>query len=170
MRWALFTIPLCLGLGLLSGRAAGSIATNPWLASLDKPALYPPPIAFPIVWSVLYVMMGLAVALIASARGARGRGIAVGMFAVQLALNLSWSPVFFAAHRMTLALGILVLLIVLVTATIAFAWRVRRTAAALLLPYLVWICFASLLNLQLLQMNPGADGADGSGPAVRVQL
>ena len=170
MRWALFTVPLCLGLGLLSGRAAGSAATNTWLASLDKPALYPPPIAFPIVWSVLYVLMGIALALIASARGARGRGIAVGLFAAQLAVNLSWSPVFFAAHRLTLALEIIVVLIALVLATIVLAWRVRRNAAVLLLPYLAWICFASVLNLQLLQLNPGADGADGSGAAVRVQL
>jgi len=170
MRWALFTIPLCLGLGFLSGRAAGSIATNPWLETLDKPDLYPPPLTFPIVWSVLYVMMGLALALIASARGARGRGIAVGIFVVQLAVNLSWSPVFFSLHRMTLALAIMYALIVLVILTIAFAWRVRRSAAALLLPYLVWICFASVLNLQLLEMNPGAEGADGSGSTVRVQL
>ena len=170
MRWALFTVPLCLGLGFLSGRAAGSIATNPWFETLDKPDLYPPPLTFPIVWSVLYVMMGLALALIASARGARGRGIAVGIFVVQLAVNLSWSPVFFSLHRMTLALEIMYALIVLVILTIAFAWRVRRSAAALLLPYLVWICFASVLNLQLLEMNPGAEGADGSGSTVRVQL
>jgi len=169
VRWTLFTVPLCLGLGFLSGRAAGSAADNPWFAMLDKPAIYPPPIAFPIVWSTLYVLMGVALALIAAARGARGRGLAVGVFAVQLALNLAWSPVFFLEHRLTLALGIIVALIVVLVVTIALAWRVRRMAAALLLPYLVWICFASLLNLQLLQLNPGADGADSSG-VVRVQL
>jgi len=170
MRWALFTIPLCLGLGFLSARMAGSIADNAWFETLDKPDFYPPAITFPIVWSVLYVLMGLALALIASARGARGRGIAVVIFAVQLIVNLSWSPVFFALHRITVALGIIFALIVLVLLTIACAWRVRRSAAALLLPYLVWICFASLLNLQLLEMNPGADGSDGSGSTVRVQL
>ena len=71
VRWTLFTVPLCLGLGFLSGRAAGSAADNPWFAMLDKPAIYPPPIAFPIVWSTLYVLMGVALALIAAARGAR---------------------------------------------------------------------------------------------------
>lgn len=169
VRWTLFTVPLCLGLGFLSGRAAGSAADNPWFAMLDKPAIYPPPIAFPIVWSTLYVLMGVALALIAAARGARGRGLAVGVFAVQLALNLAWSPVFFVAHKMTLALAILVALIVALGVTIALAWRVRRTAATLLLPYLLWVCFASLLNLQFLQLNPGADGAD-AGAVVRVQL
>ncbi len=170
LRWALFTVPLCLGLGFLSARAAGSVVTNAWFQTLEKPDLYPPAITFPIVWSALYALMGFALALVASARGARGRGIAVVLFVVQLIVNLSWSPVFFAMHRMTAALEIMFALIVLVMLTIAFAWRVRRTAAALLLPYLAWICFASLLNLQLLEMNPGADGGDGSGSTVRVQL
>ena len=169
-RWALFTVPLCLGLGFLSASAAGSVPDNPWFAMLDKPALYPPPLVFPIVWSILYVMMGVALALIAAARGARGRGLAVGAFAAQLALNLAWSPVFLAGHRLTVALGIIVALIVVLGVTIALTWRVRRMAAALLLPYLVWVCFASLLNLQFLQMNAALDGADGSGPAVRVQI
>ncbi len=170
VRWALFTVPLCLGLGFLSARAAGSVPDNPWFQMLEKPALYPPPLAFPIVWSVLYVLMGIALALVLAARGARGRGLAVVAFAAQLALNLTWSPVFFMGHRMTLALGIIVALIVLLGVTILLAWRVRRMAAALLLPYLAWVCFASMINLQLLELNPGADGANGSGAAVRVQL
>ena len=170
LRWALFTVPLCLGLGFLSARVAGSVPDNPWFAMLDKPALYPPPIVFPIVWSALYVLMGVALALIASARGARGRWLAVGAFGVQLALNLAWSPVFFTAHRLTLALLIIYALIIALGLTIALAWRVRRSAAALLLPYLAWVCFASFLNLQFLQLNPAADGADGSGAVVRVQL
>ena len=170
LRWTLFTVPLCLGLGFLSARAAGSVPDNAWFAMLEKPALYPDPLVFPIVWSVLYVMMGVALALVAAARGARGRGLAVAAFAVQLMLNLSWSPVFFAAHRLTVALGIIVALIVVLGVTIALTWRVRRMAAVLLLPYLAWVCFASLLNLQFVQLNPGADGADGSGAAVRVQL
>ena len=77
---------------------------------------------------------------------------------------------FFAGHRLTVALGIIVALIVVLGVTIALTWRVRRMAAALFLPYLVWVCFASLLNLQFLQMNAALDGADGSGPAVRVQI
>ena len=170
VRWSLFTVPLCLGLGFLSASVSGSVPDNPWFAMLDKPALYPPPLVFPVVWSVLYVLMGVALALIASARGARGRGLSVGAFAVQLAVNLTWSPVFFVGHRLTLGLAIIGVLIVLVGVTIALAWRVRRLAAALLLPYLVWVCFASLLNLQFLQLNPGADGADAPAAAVRVQL
>lgn len=169
-RWSLFTVPLCLGLGLLSAKLSGSVPDNPWFASLDKPALYPPPIVFPIVWSVLYVLMGLSLALIAAARGARGRLPVVAAFVVQLALNLAWSPVFFVEHRITLALGIIVALIVVLAVTIVLAWRVRRMAGALLFPYMLWVCFASMINLQILQLNPYADGADGSGVAARVQL
>lgn len=169
-RWSLFTIPLCLGLGLLSAQVSGSVPDNPWFALLDKPPLYPAPVVFPVVWSILYVMMGVALALVASARGARGRGLAVGLFAVQLALNLAWSPVFFMGHRLVLALVIIVGLIVALAITIVLTWRVRRMAAALLLPYLAWVCFASLLNLQFVQLNPGADGAERSGVVVRVQL
>lgn len=170
MRWALFTVPAIVALGFLSGVVAGSAADNPWFEVLEKPALYPPPQTFGIVWTVLYVLMGFALALIFAARGASGRGVATGMFVVQLALNLSWSPVFFAMHRMSLALGILVALIVAVAITVALFWRVRRLAGALLLPYLLWLCFASLLNLQILQLNPAADGVADPGVAVRVQL
>jgi len=167
---ALFTVPLCLGLGFLSARASGSVPDNPWFALLEKPALYPPPLVFPVVWSILYILMGVALALVIAARGARGRWVAAAVFALQLAINLTWSPVFFVGHRITLALAIIVVLIVVLAVTIALFWRVRRMAGVLLLPYLAWVCFASLLNLQFLQLNPVADGAPGPDAVVRVQL
>jgi tryptophan-rich sensory protein len=170
MRWALFTVPAVVGLGFLSGRVSGTGPNNPWFEALEKPGIYPPPAAFGIVWTVLYVMMGIALAMILAARGAQGRGIAIGAFLFQLALNLAWSPVFFLFHRISLALIIIILLIAVVAVTIALCWRVRRPAGVLLLPYLVWICFASLLNLQLLQLNPWADGVDQPAAAVRVKL
>jgi len=166
----LFTVPLCLGLGFLSGRAAGSVPDNPWFAALEKPGIYPPPLAFPIVWSILYVLMGLALALVCSARGARGRGPAVVAFVVQLLINLAWSPAFFLLHQISLALGLIVALLLALLVTVALFWRVRRFAGALLLPYLAWVCFASALNLEILRLNPQADGASGSGAAVRVKL
>lgn len=169
-RWALFTVPAVLGLGFLSALISRGGPDNPWFAALDKPVLYPPPMTFGIVWAVLFVLMGVAIALVISARGASGRGAAVIAFAVQLAINLAWSPVFFGLHRMATALGIIAALILAVVVTIALFWRVRRLAAVLLLPYLGWICFAALLNLQLLQMNPQADGAGDPGAAVRVEL
>jgi tryptophan-rich sensory protein len=170
LRWSLFTVPSVLGLGFLSSILADAGPENPWFAALAKPGLYPPPATFGIVWSMLYVLIGVALAMVASARGAPGRGLAVAVFALQLILNLAWSPVFFGMHRMTMALGIIGVMIVLTLLMILLFWRVRPTAAALLLPYLAWICFAAALNYQFLALNPLADGAAGTGAAVRVQI
>ena len=73
LRWALFTVPLILLLGSLSGAMAGSGSGNPWFIDLVKPSLYPPPATFGIVWTILYVLMGLALAMVITARGAPGR-------------------------------------------------------------------------------------------------
>jgi|KBSSwiStaDraftv2_1062776.scaffolds.fasta_scaffold416614_2 tryptophan-rich sensory protein len=165
IRWSLFTIPLVLGLGFLSGRSAGSGPDNPWFAGLVKPAIFPPPVTFGVVWSVLYVAMGLALAMVLAARGAPGRPGAVAAFVVQLLLNLAWSPVFFALHRMMVAQGIILALIPLVALTIFLFRQVRPAAAWLLVPYLAWICFAAFLNFQFIQLNPGADGTTAPAPA-----
>src|SRR6185503_2730178 len=89
LRWALVTVPLILLLGTLSGVAAGSGSSNPWFAALRKPAFMPPDWAFPVAWTLLYICLGLALALILHARGARGRPLALTLFVLQLALNYS---------------------------------------------------------------------------------
>jgi len=170
LRWALFLVPAVLLLGFLSGQFAGSTADNPWFAALVKPAIYPPPVVFAVVWTVLYALMGLALALVCSAWGARLRLPAILAFALQLLLNLAWSPVFFAEHEITLALLILAALVVAVLLTIVLFWQVRRVAGLLLLPYLAWIVFASVLNWQFLVLNPRADGAEVSNAVQRIEL
>ena len=84
IRWALFIVPAVVLLGFLSGQLAGSGEGDPWFAALQKPDYYPDPGLFPIVWSILYVMMGLAFALVCSAWGAKGRGTAIVAFVIQL--------------------------------------------------------------------------------------
>ncbi len=170
VRWALFLIPVVLLLGLLSGKLSGSGAENPWFAALLKPELYPPPQAFPITWTILYVLMGLAAAMIAVAWGANGRRVALMLFAVQLALNLAWSPLFFGMHQIRWALVLLVALDLAALTTAAAFWRVRRTAGVLLLPYLLWLAFATYLNWQVLELNPSADGGEHSGAVQRFEL
>lgn len=169
-RWALFLAPLILVLGFISGQISGSGADNAWFASLEKPALYPPPATFGIVWPILYVMMGVALAMVVAARGARGRGVAIAAFVVQLALNLAWSPLFFGAHQLTLSLALLLLLALAVLLTILLFARVRGIAAWLMLPYFAWVLFATYLTFDLHRLNPGADGQEVSGAVTRIEL
>jgi tryptophan-rich sensory protein len=170
LRWSLFTVPLIVALGFLSGQAAGSGPGNPWFDALVKPAIYPPPAAFGIVWSVLYVLMGISLAMILSARGAAGRGLATVMFVIQLLINLSWSPTFFALHQITIAFWITVAMAVAIVLTVVLFWRIRPVAGMLLLPYLAWVCFAAVLTFEFGRLNPNADGAFGTATTVRVAI
>lgn len=170
LRWALFLVPLVLMIGFLSGAVAGSGADNPWFAALQKPAIYPPPQVFGIVWSVLYVMIGLSFALVCAAWGAKGRLLAIILFVIQLVLNFAWSPLFFMFHELRAALYLLGAIDLFVLLNLLAAWRVRWQAGALLLPYLGWVAFATVLNWQFLELNPRADGAAQSGSVQRVEL
>ena len=169
IRWALFLVPLIVLLGFLAGTFGN--AQSAWFQALEKPAIYPPPATFGIVWTVLYIIIGLSVAMVASAWGARGRTAALVAFAVHFLLNLSWSPLFFGAQEITAALVVLALIDITLLGVIALFWTVRKTAALLLLPYLAWVLFATLLNWQFLQLNPDADGgAGGDGAVERVRI
>lgn len=169
-RWALVLVPGIVALGFFSGVAARSGPDNPWFAALVKPALFPPPATFGIVWTILYILMGLALALVVSARGASGRGMAIAVFAGQLLLNLGWSPLFFGLHRISAALGLLAAIDIAVMLTLLLFWRVRPLAGALLLPYLAWVLFATVLNWQFLQANPDADAQAVSGAISTVEF
>jgi len=168
IRWALFTVPLCVLLGFLAGQLGGP--DTEWFRSLEKPAIYPPAATFSIVWTILYVMIGLALAMICAAWGATGRGGAIAAFAVHFALNLAWTPTFFGAQEITAALVVLLLVDVTLLVVIALFWHIRRAAGLLLLPYLAWVLFATALNWQFLQLNPEADGGLPSGAQDRVQI
>lgn len=170
LRWALVLVPLVVLLGFVSGRMAQSGPGNPWFDALAKPGIYPPPATFGIVWTILYVLMGISLAMVCAARGARGRGLAVAVFAVQFALNLAWSPVFFGAHQITTALILIGVLDLAVLVTIVLFARIRPLAGLLLVPYLAWICFATYLNFAFLQANPTLDGAEGPRSVERFEI
>ena len=170
LRWALVLVPAVVLAGLASGVLGGSTASSAWFAGLAKPGINPPSYLFGIVWPILYVMMGLALTLIVTARGAPGRGAAIAAFVVQLALNLAWSPLFFGAHQVTAALWLLFAIDLAVIATIVLFWKVRPPAAWLLVPYLAWILFATALNWQFDALNPDAETRGGSGAVSRYEL
>lgn len=168
LRWALVLTPVILLLGRMSSLAGN--ADSAWFQSLIKPPTFPPPVTFGIVWTVLYLLMGLAAAMIAAAPGAAGRGLALAVFAIQLVINLTWSPVFFGMHKISQALYILFALDVIVVVTVVLFWRVRPRAGMLLVPYLAWILFATLLNWQFLEANRSADGMPTANQVHRIQL
>lgn len=170
LRWALVCVPVVLLLGILSGTLSGSGAGETWFAALRKPAGYPPAAAFGLVWSLLYIMMGVALAIVLAAAGARGRGTAAAVFALQLVINLAWSPLFFGAHRITWALVDILVLDVAVVATIVVFARIRPSAAWLLAPYLLWILFATYLNFAILRDNRALDGVKISGAVERIEF
>ena len=153
-RIATLTVPLILGLGFLSGWLSNSGYGNPWFDALAKPDFMPPGWLFGVVWTILYILLGLALAVLLHARGAQRRGRAIGLFLVQLLLNYVWSPVFFAWHRIDWALTLIGAMIVLTLALILLLWPIRRSAALLMLPYLAWIAFAAALTFSIGQLNP----------------
>ncbi len=137
------------------GGAASGLATPPgdWYWKLNKPPWTPPPWLFGPVWTLLYLMMGVAAWLLWRRRDATLGRAAVTLFVVQLALNLAWTPLFFGLHAPGLAFAEIVALWVAIVATVTVGWRVHRAAAALLTPYLSWVSFAAALNFAIWRLN-----------------
>jgi translocator protein len=157
LRWALFVVPLIMFLGFLAGTISGSGEENAWFQELVKPAAQPPGWLFPVAWTILYFMTGLALAIVLNARGAPQRMLGIGLFVAQFILNLMWSPLFFGQHQVSSAFYLIVLMLVVAIATTIVFGRIRKSAAWLMVPYLAWLSFASILNYQIDQLNPDAE-------------
>ena len=138
---------LVVGGGLAIGYLT---APGGWYAGLVKQSFNPPNWVFAPVWTVLYVL--IAVAGWRSFERDRA-GLPMRLWWAQLALNFLWSPVFFGAHRIGLALIVILLIIAAIFAFIATAWRQDRVAAWLFAPYAAWVAFASVLNAAILALN-----------------
>jgi translocator protein len=140
----------------LATGAIGALATRnarEFYGGLVKPTWAPPGWLFGPVWTVLYVLMGIAAWLVWRTAGWAGAAGALTLYLVQLVCNASWSWVFFAWRRGALALADIVLLLGLIVATIVAFARVDRLAAVLLLPYLAWVMFATALTYALWRAN-----------------
>lgn len=157
LRWAVVTVPFIVLLGFTSARIVPSGEENLWYQMLQKPAETPPGWMFPIAWTTIYVLLGLALAMIINARGSTLRGPALALFAVQMAANLVWTPLFFGAHQVFWALVLICVIFVLALATTIVFGRIRTGAAWLLVPYLAWLCFAGILNYKIDKLNPNAE-------------
>lgn len=157
LRWALFVVPLTMFLGWLSSTISGSGDDNAWFAELVKPDAQPPGWVFGVVWPLLYLTTGFALAIVLNARGAALRMVGVGLFLLQFVLNLSWSPLFFGKHEVTNAFYLIVLILAVAIGTTFVFGRIRAVAAWLMVPYLVWLSFATILAYQIDQLNPDAE-------------
>jgi tryptophan-rich sensory protein len=147
------SILLAEGVGI-----AGALFTAPaiptWYAGLHKPALNPPMWVFGPVWTTLYLLMGIAAFLVWRRIGERPEvKAALVIYALQLLLNAIWSPGFFALHAPGAALVIISLLWVAIVATIWKFYPISRAASYLLIPYLLWVSFASYLNFSIWRLN-----------------
>lgn len=148
----MITVPVILLLGMASGWLSNSGYGNEWFDRLNKPSFMPPGWAFPVAWTILYVLMGFALGLIIHTQSPL-RNAAIALFAVQLVLNLAWSPVFFGMHQARAGLAIIAVLFVAASATAILFWRILPIAGLLMLPYLAWLLFASALNGAIVRMN-----------------
>lgn len=147
---ALF-VATCLGVAAAGG-AITATSVQSWYPTLAKPGFTPPAWVFAPVWTVLYLLMAIAAWLVwRNAGGAAGA--ALTLFVIQLALNLAWSWIFFGLRRPGLAFAeILLLLAAIVATTLAFR-RHSRAAVALMLPYVLWVAYASALNGAIWRLN-----------------
>ena len=145
-------VGLCLAVGALGGWVtADSVKT--WYTTINKPSFTPPNWVFGPVWTVLYVLMGIAGWRVwCKARPDQLR-VPLALFAVQLALNLAWSVVFFGAHRIGGAVLVIVGLEAAILATMVAFRRIDGLAALLLVPYALWVVFAAVLNIAVWQLN-----------------
>lgn len=146
-------VSACLLTGVLGSLfTMDSIKT--WYADLARPSFSPPDWAFGVVWPILYVMMGLSAFLIWN-RGADKRHVkvALGLFVLQLILNGLWSPLFFGLHMIALSVVEIVLLWVAILLTVRAFWPISKAAALLLVPYILWVSFAIVLNGSLWYLN-----------------
>lgn len=138
-----------------SAAALGAIfMPGEWYLTLKKPSWNPPGWIFGPVWSALYTMMAVAAWLVWRQGGWRKQRKPLLIFLAQLALNALWTPLFFGLHRSGVAFVEIVLLWLAIAATLAAFRLVSRVAAWLLIPYLLWVSFATMLNFALWRLNP----------------
>jgi len=149
----LIAAAICLAVGFLSGFAtSGSIST--WYVDIVKPSFNPPNWLFAPVWTILYTLMGISAALVWH-KGLEQRSvkIALSFFAIQLLLNGLWSILFFGFQQLGLAFAEILLLWSLIVLCIILFININKTAAFLLIPYLLWVTFATILNFNIWQLN-----------------
>ena len=147
-----FWIILAEAVGALSGWLT-SEGMKVYTETVIQPPLSPPPWLFPIVWGILYALMGIGAARVSLAPRSRERSLGLNLFVIQLIVNFLWSPIFFNAQSFGTALLWLILLWILVLAMILVFRKVDKSVGNIQIPYLLWLTFAASLNYGVWQLN-----------------
>lgn len=148
----ILSISLCLGAGILG--SFFTISSIPaWYATLNKPFFSPPNWVFGPVWTILYILMGISLYLVISKKEKVKSKKGINMFLIQLVLNVLWSVIFFGMKNPALALVDILALWVAIILTIKSFSEINKLAGKLLIPYLLWVSFASILNLAIVLLN-----------------
>jgi len=136
-----------------AGATGAMFPPGEWYRSLNKPSWTPPNWLFPVAWTTLYICISIAGTRAALSPGS---GVALAFFALQIALNTLWTPVFFGLRKMREGLIVLIFLWVAVACCMIALWQVDWLAGLLFVPYLAWVTVAGALNLSVLRLNPNA--------------
>jgi benzodiazapine receptor len=153
MKRIVIAVLATVAVGFLSGLATAASIDN-WYATINRPWFAPPNWVFGPVWTMLYILMGIAAGKVWN-KGADRADVrrALGFYGAQLLLNAAWSIIFFGLHAMGWALAEMAVLWMLIIATMFAFNRVERVSAWLLLPYIIWVSFALILNAAYVQLN-----------------
>ena len=130
---------------------------NEFYQNLTKPVLNPPSSVFKIVWPVLYLLMFISLLLVIKSESSL-KTWAVWIFVIQLFLNICWSPVFFVLKQIRTALLISIILTMTVLFMIMIFYAISPIAGIIQIPYFLWLCFATFLNLEFIRLNPFIEG------------
>lgn len=151
MDWGLFII--FLGACCAAAASGSMFPPGRWYDGLSKPSWTPPNWLFPIAWTALYISLAVVGARVAPLEGS---AYAMAFWALQIAFNTLWTPVFFGLKRLKGGLVVLVGLWVAVAGTLVTVWPLDTVSGLLILPYLVWVSFAAALNVSIVLRNPGS--------------
>lgn len=154
MDW--YALPVFLAACLAASATGALFPTGAWYRGLSKPSWTPPDWLFPVAWMVLYLLMALAAARVAALPDA---GLALAFWALQIALNTLWTPVFFGLHRMRAGLVIILGLWAAVVATTLSFFALDAVAGWMLVPYVIWVSYAAALNASFVARNPAVPAA-----------
>lgn len=149
MSWMIFLV--LLASCFAAGSTGALFPPGEWYRSLKKPGFTPPDWVFPVVWTTLYVLIALAGARVANLPDV---GLALALWALQVALNSIWTPIFFGLKKVRMALVVVSLLWLSVAFGMLALFQLDTLAGLMFVPYLIWVSIATALNLRVMQLNP----------------